>query len=57
MLIDIIGFDLNDPDDAPPLRPINSGGNPPNPERIPEPSSAIALLPIAWFGFKWLRRR
>ncbi|MEB3212720.1 MAG: NF038122 family metalloprotease [Leptolyngbyaceae bacterium] len=55
ILFDVIGYTLANSADNPPVRGITDPPNPP--ERIPEPSSAIALFPIAWFGFKWLRQQ
>ncbi|MEL6222717.1 MAG: NF038122 family metalloprotease [Cyanobacteria bacterium J06627_8] len=55
ILFDVIGYDLANSSDDLPIRGITDSPN--DPEPIPEPSSAIALLPVAWFGFKWFQKQ
>lgn len=57
ILFDVIGWDLADPFGDAPSRPIKSDENPPDPKSIPEPSSAIAFVPIVLIGAKWLSKR
>jgi hypothetical protein len=54
ILFDAIGYNIASSTGSLPVRGIDADTD--QPESIPEPSSAIALLPVAWFGMKWLRK-